>query len=196
MTKNELAKLVLSDKEYKDCDMALPQYFVDKIGDDFNIDPRGFYVWLYTDIDKVIGKPVDLAKRFYQMYQDAPKLFTAAKEAIDSLFGHNEIDYLKFVVDRMETNICVLGPIKKSLKSKLCNEVDNLYEDIADLCKRDLKRIDDSMDETEYQAGLQCIVDELDFDDLMAVPGVRGMLENHFHRDIIRKWKDDSEKNS
>jgi hypothetical protein len=77
MTKLELAKLVLSEEELNNIDVALPQSFVDdcmKIG----IDPRFGFVWCYHD--SIAGYPLDLMLKFYLKYHKNVWVPVEAKE--------------------------------------------------------------------------------------------------------------------
>ncbi len=76
MTKNDLAKLVLTADEYASMDIALPQNFVDDCKNLLDINVRPFYVWCYNN--NIGGFPINLTERFYQLYQSAPSLREAA----------------------------------------------------------------------------------------------------------------------
>ena len=90
MTKTELAKLVLTEEEFNSSDMALPEMFVTDARNLLNIDVRPYYVWCYAH-NKVAGEPINLAERFYQMYQRIPYLLKAAEEkVIDDIFMYAE----------------------------------------------------------------------------------------------------------
>lgn len=75
MTKQELANLVLTEGERKNIDYALPQQFVDDIMNMLNIDPRPFFVWSYDNEAPLGGRPINLAERFYQIYNNAQNLW-------------------------------------------------------------------------------------------------------------------------
>lgn len=79
MTKQELANLVLTEEERKNIDYALPQQFVNDIMNMLNIDPRPFFIWSYDNEAPLGGRPINLAERFYQIYNNAQNLWDNAQ---------------------------------------------------------------------------------------------------------------------
>jgi hypothetical protein len=75
MTKAELAHLVLTEKELNRIDYALPQRFVEDCRNLLNIDVTPFMVWIYDDQAPIGGRPLNLAERFYQIYNNAQNLW-------------------------------------------------------------------------------------------------------------------------
>lgn len=88
MTKSELAQLVLSKDELKGYDITLPQMFVDDCQNLLSIDPRPYFIWCYKD--SIIGKPVNLAERFYLKYQHAEELIDAGNNLLTDAIERNE----------------------------------------------------------------------------------------------------------
>lgn len=89
MTKSELAKLVLSQEEYVQLDMALPQSFVDQMRLDHDIDVRPYWIWCYDQ--SVFGRPVNLAERFFAKYQLVPEMLQISKGVISDFKEKNVI---------------------------------------------------------------------------------------------------------
>ena len=79
MMKYELAHLVLTKEELEQIDYALPLKFVEDCSNLLNMDPRPFMVWIYDREAPIGGRPLNLAERFYQIYENAQNLWDNAQ---------------------------------------------------------------------------------------------------------------------
>ena len=87
MTKEKLAKMVLTEEELKQIDYALPQPYVDHCNVLDMPDPRPYQVWMYTD--SIGGEPINLAERFVEKFSKLPHIIGNAdvdKEAVGAMY--------------------------------------------------------------------------------------------------------------
>ena len=88
MTKEKLAKMVLTDEEIDNIDYALPQNYVDHCMNNLLPDPRPYQVWYYNE-DR-IGSPINLAERFLEKFSRLPHIIgnaDADKEAVGAMYA-------------------------------------------------------------------------------------------------------------
>ena len=90
MNKYQLSQLILTEKELKNIDYALPQDYVNACNKEEVPDVRTYTVWSY--VNSILGEPLNLAELYIKRKLSNSFNLTFASEEVEELYNELEHD--------------------------------------------------------------------------------------------------------